>query len=89
MNSAAVLTNSTAAIETQTIWVWDQSANGGTGGYEVKVTVDDFKVAPGQGFFVRANTTTNLNFTKTNQTTSSDTFQKTAKTEISLLKKIP
>jgi hypothetical protein len=54
MNSATVLTNSTAAIETQTIWVWDQSANGGVGGYEVKVTIDDFKVAPGQGFFVQA-----------------------------------
>jgi hypothetical protein len=54
MNSATVLTNSTAAIETQTIWVWDQSANGGAGGYEVKVTIDDFKVAPGQGFFVQA-----------------------------------
>ena len=54
MNSATVLTNSTAAIETQTIWVWDQSANGGVGGYEVKVTGEDFKVAPGQGFFVQA-----------------------------------
>ena len=56
MNSADVLSNSTstAAIETQTIWVWDQSANGGVGGYEVKVTGDNFKVAPGQGFFVQA-----------------------------------
>ncbi len=54
ISSADILTNNTTSIETQTIWVWDQSANGGLGTYEVKVTIDDFKIAPGQGFFVQS-----------------------------------
>ena len=54
INSATMLTTSTASLLTQTLWIWDQSLNGGTGGYTTKVTVDNFQLAPGQGFFVQS-----------------------------------
>lgn len=54
LNLSDVLTNSSSALETQTVWVWDQSANAGNGTYITKVTVDNFQLAPGQGFLVQA-----------------------------------
>ena len=55
INSASMLTTSTSALESQTLWIWDQSLNSGAGGYDTKVTADSFQLAPGQGFFVQAN----------------------------------
>jgi hypothetical protein len=55
LNSASLLTTSTGSLDSQTLWIWDQSANAGSGAYMTKVTVDDFKIAPGQGFFVQSN----------------------------------
>ncbi|WP_323787762.1 T9SS type A sorting domain-containing protein [Psychroserpens sp.] len=51
IDSSAMLTGSSASLLSETIWVWDQS----TDTYEVKVTVDNFQIAPGQGFFVQSN----------------------------------
>ncbi len=51
IDSGAMLTTSTAALLSETIWVWDQS----TDSYETKVAVDNFQLAPGQGFFVQSN----------------------------------
>lgn len=51
IDSSAMLTGSTGSLLSETIWVWDQS----TDTYEVKVTADNFQIAPGQGFFVQSN----------------------------------
>lgn len=82
LNSADVLVNSTAALETQTLWVWDQSANMGVGAYEPKVTADAFQVAPGQGFFVQADSDGgNVMITENEQShQSTDTFLRTSNT---------
>lgn len=54
INSASLLTSSTTALLTETLWLWDQSANAGTGAYTTKVTADAFQIAPGQAFFVQS-----------------------------------
>lgn len=81
INSATFLTDNSASLVSETIWLWNQ----GTANYETQVTGSDFILAPGQGFFVRVHNTTNLNFVKSNQITSVDTFQKVSTPEINLL----
>ena len=54
IDSGALLSASSDALLTETLWIWDQSANGGAGGYVTKVKVDAFQLAPGQGFFVQS-----------------------------------
>ena len=68
----------------QQIWLWKHEAAGG-GNYEVKVAGDTFILAPGQGFFVKANSGTSVNFAKTNQMGNTDTFQRSSRTEVKLL----
>jgi hypothetical protein len=51
INSGSLLVSSTSSLTSQTMWVWNQTNNS----YQTKVTVDAFKLAPGQGFFVKAN----------------------------------
>ncbi|WP_405566287.1 T9SS type A sorting domain-containing protein [Polaribacter sp. Asnod6-C07] len=50
VNSATMLTTNTESLDSQTIWVWNQ----GSGDYDPIVTVDNFQIAPGQGFFVKS-----------------------------------
>ena len=50
MDSAALLSGSSDALSSETIWVWNQS----TGEYETKVTVDGFQISPSQAFFVQS-----------------------------------
>lgn len=47
-------------LATETLWFWDASANAGNGAYITKVTADDFKIAPTQGFFVQSNGSSNI-----------------------------
>ena len=83
INSATFLANA-ALSETQTIWVYDQTL-GNNGSYVAKPLVEDFILAPGQGFFVKANAAGgSVNFAETNQSHTSDTFQKTSKTEVTI-----
>ena len=83
INSATFLANA-ALSETQTIWVYDQTLST-NGSYVVKTLDEDFILAPGQGFFVRANAAGgSVNFAETNQSHTSDTFQKTSKTEVKI-----
>lgn len=74
INSTAMLSGSTSALSSQTLWVWDQSANAGTGAYVTKVAADNFQIAPAQGFFVQSSGSAgNLVINKTvqnHQTTS-------------------
>ena len=83
INSGAILTNSTGALFSQTLWVWDQANNR----YDTKVTADTFKIAPGQAFFVRSNGAPgNILIDQDDQSyETSDTFQKTTpRTEVHL-----
>ena len=82
VNSATFLGDNSSLD--QQIWVWDQD-NGGN--HEVKVLADDFEIAPGQGFFVKANSGTAVNFAESNQSAQgTDTFLRTNSwTEVKLL----
>ena len=81
INSNAFLTANTGSLVSQTIWVWNQA----TSNYEAKVTADAFVLAPTQGFFVRANASTNVTIAKGSQTVGG-TFQKTAQKQVIFLK---
>jgi len=84
INSATFLNDESAISETKTMWVFNQTL-GTNGSYEVKTVGDAFVVAPGQGFFVKANVAGGtFNFSKANQNHNADTFQKESKTEIKL-----
>ena len=80
VNSSSFLTDNTNFLVSETIWLWSSASNN----YDAKVTIDDFKVSPGQGFFTRVNSDTDLNFSHANQLNSTDTFQKSTKTELKL-----
>ena len=82
--SSATLLGNGALSETQTIWIYDQTS-GTNGAYAVSTLVGNFILAPGQGFFVKANEAGGtVNFSEANQSHSADTFQKSANTEIKL-----
>jgi hypothetical protein len=52
LNSSSFLNANTTELDSKTIWLWDESLND----YVTKIAIQDFKIAPGQGFFVKANT---------------------------------
>ena len=84
MNSGAFLTENTNELEQKEIYVWN-GALGAKGAYETKVAGVSFKVAPGQGFFVEANSTNDVTFTEAMQShEATDTFQRSSKTEVQL-----
>lgn len=81
INSGTFLTTNTNELVQEEIYLWNQA----TGSYETKISSEYFKLAPGQGFFVEANSTNNVTFTQAMQShESSDTFLKTLKPEIKL-----
>jgi hypothetical protein len=82
VNSATFLGDNSSLD--QQIWVWEMT-NGGN--YIVKVLADNFEIAPGQGFFVKANSGTSVNFAESNQSAQgTDTFLRTNSwTEVKLL----
>ena len=83
INSGTFLANA-ALSETQTIWVYDQTLST-NGSYVVKTLAENFILAPGQGFFVKANAAGgSVNFAETNQIHTSDTFQRTSITEVKI-----
>ncbi len=66
------------------MWVYNQTL-GSNGSYEVKTMADAFVIAPGQGFFIKANAAGGpFNFAEVNQSHNADTFQKASKTELKL-----
>lgn len=83
MSSATLLGNASLS-ENQQIWVFDQTV-GTDGSYVVKTFVNNFIIAPGQGFFVKGNALGGtVNFAESNQAIGTDTFLKSSKTEIKL-----
>ena len=75
MDTAAMLAANTGVLDTETIWVWNSS----TGSYDTKVTVDAYKLAPAQGFFVKSDGQAgNLALNQAYEVhNASDTFQRT------------
>ncbi len=75
--------NNTGKFTEDTIWMWNQATNS----YDLKMsgTDDAFEIAPGQGFFVSANANTTINFNANDQSHQTDTFQRSARTEINLI----
>ena len=68
-----IATGNENLLSEQTVWLWDQVANS----YVQKNLAADLELAPGQGFFVKASSVGNFNFTKLMQSHhSSDTFQR-------------
>lgn len=75
------LADNSGLLTSQTLWLWNQATNS----YETKVTGDDFKLAPGQGFFVECGTAGSVTFETadlSHETTG--TFQRSTRTEIHL-----
>jgi hypothetical protein len=71
----------TTDITSGTLWVWNQA----NVSYEAKIAGDLFKVAPGQGFFVEANSTNTVTFKQTMQRhEASETFQRSVRPEVHL-----
>ena len=64
----------------QELWLWNHI----TKNYETKIAGEAFMLAPTQGFFVKATSGTSVTFAETNQSVSSDTFQKSSKSEVKL-----
>jgi hypothetical protein len=81
LQSDLFLAGNTANLVSQTLWVWNQ----GTSNYDTYVTVNEFDLAPAQGFFVRSSNGTNLNIAESYQASTGGTFQKSARTEVKLL----
>lgn len=68
-----ILSVNSANLTEQTIWMWNQA----TSTYDVVNNVSSAThISPTQGFFVSANSATNLNFTEAMQSHQSDSFQK-------------
>ncbi len=67
-------------LSQSTVWLWDQ----GSESYVVKNFVADIEIAPGQAFFVLANTAGNFGITESMQSHSSDTFQRSDRPEVTI-----
>lgn len=79
LDSGAFLTDN-SNLDTQ-IWLFNQA----TGNYESKISGLNYVLAPGQGFFVKANSGSTVNFLESNIVTTAGTFQKSALKQIKLL----
>jgi hypothetical protein len=84
ISSQTFLTDNSNLDQTQ-IWVWKQDDLSGGNFIVSTAKADNFILAPGQGFFVKATSGTTVNFAESNQTTNADTFQKSSRTEVQLL----
>ena len=73
INSGSILSANSSSLDQQTIWLWNQA----TDSYNTKVTNDAFKIAPGQGFFVKSDGASgNVSILESYQSHESDTFQR-------------
>jgi hypothetical protein len=74
-----ILSVNTSLLSEETIWIWDESANAGAGGYTQYNNTSGFHIAPGQGFFVSADgNASTFSITEAMQShQSTDTFQRT------------
>ena len=80
ISSVTFLADNTGDLAAQEIYVWND--NGNT--YNTYNNLSEFKLSPGQAFFIKANKETTLNFAETNQEIGADTFQKKSNTKVKL-----
>jgi hypothetical protein len=80
INSGTFLTSNTSELSQEEIYIWNEA----TEQYLTKTAVVNFKVPPGQGFFVEANSTNNVTFSKSIQSHEIDDFQKSSRPEIKI-----
>ena len=80
INSGSFLTSNTSELSQEEIYVWHEASEQ----YLTKTSGINFKVSPGQGFFVEALSTNNVTFFKSIQSHETDDFQKSSSTEIKL-----
>jgi hypothetical protein len=80
LNNVTFINDNSANIVGNQMWVWNAQTNN----YDVKNLIETHILAPGQGYFVKATTTSNLNYAKFRQVATGDAFQKTSKNEIKL-----
>lgn len=85
VNSGTFLTDTdnSGLFVSSEIWVWNDDGNS----YNSQPSGNNFMLAPGQAFFVQVNAPGTLNFEQTNQSIGSDTFQKSSRSELSLIVK--
>ena len=82
INISEMLNSNEDVLETKTIWIWDNTANGGAGGYVTHIAAEtDFNLAPTQAFFVQTKLEATVNETlsllKSHQThDNTDTFSR-------------
>ena len=84
INLGTFFTDNNGKFTEATIWMWNQN----TSSYDLKMsnTHASFEIAPGQGFFVSAASSTTVNFNSGNQDHKADSFQRSApRTEINLI----
>jgi hypothetical protein len=70
VDSGAALSNNTAKLREQTIWLWNGAS------FDTYTAGQGFKIAPGQGFFVQASVSGTFTILESNQSHQSDTFQR-------------
>ena len=81
ISSEDFLNNNANVSDNKTIWTWNSALKSFTS----SIPIEDFTVAPGQGFFIEINSGGGaLNFNESNQLHGTDNFQKSEKTSIKL-----
>jgi hypothetical protein len=70
INSGTFITDNTTKLASQEVWIWNDDGNT----YDSKPSGMNFKLAPGQAFFVKVNAAGTLNFKQSNQEVGGDTF---------------
>ncbi|MCL7754585.1 T9SS type A sorting domain-containing protein [Polaribacter sp. Z022] len=80
VNSGQFITDNTTKLASQEVWIWNDDGNT----YNSKPTAMNFKLAPGQAFFVQVNAAGSLKFEQSNQEIGGDTFQKSSERKITL-----
>ena len=78
----SLLTDNTGSLDSQTVWVWDQEDEV----YDTKVTASGFQIAPAQAVFVKSDGESGtIQINESYQShQSTDSFQKTDRTEVVL-----
>ena len=83
--SSQTFLNDNSNLDQTQIWVWKQDNTSGGNFISMTAKADNFTLAPGQGFFVKATSGSTVNFAETNQTNTGNAFQKSSKTEVKLI----
>ena len=84
INLGTFFTDNAGNLSEQTVWMWNEATNS----YDIRMsgTHGSFQIAPGQAFFVSAGSNTDVTFNTANQShQTTDTFQKSSRTEISII----